>query len=111
PRKVISPADERVLDSPTSTVDGPFGIGGLIPSEHFVDRGVADGMREYAPPETVVQLHRFVEPIRWRGLQAAELAALAVRFFVRVPHETPFESAVGGHLHASEAEECIAVIG
>src|SRR5215470_18213024 len=110
-RQVISPSDERVLDSPTPTDDGPFGIGGLIASEHFVDRRVADGMREHAPSETVVQLHRFVEPIWWRGLKATELPALAVRLFVRLPHEAPFKSAVDGYLHSSEAEEGIAVIG
>src|SRR6185436_1153874 len=101
-------ANEGVLDAPAPADDRLLAVGEFVAGQHLVDGGVADSVGGDAPAQTVDDADGGVVTLGAHRLEAAELAAFAVRLLVGLTHEAALEPAVHPHLDAADPEHRVA---
>src|SRR5437016_10470243 len=107
-REMVRTWNESVLDCPTASNDGFFGIGCFVGRQNLIDGGIADRMSGDAPTLAVELLDDRRIGFLLECVDTVIFAAFIVRLRTKLRQPSPLETPVPGLLDAAAAQPLVA---
>src|SRR2546428_11421857 len=101
-REMVRTRNEGVLDCPTASNDGFFGIGCFVGRQNLIDGSVADRMSGDPPTQAVELLDDCRKRLPPECIDTVIFAAFIVPLRIKLRHPAALETAVAGLPDAAE---------